>query len=70
MITGVLAGLSRKNAEEAIKAAGGKVASSVSKNTDFVVAGDSPGSTKTDKARSLGVETIDTAELKRRLGDD
>ena len=69
VITGVLAGLSRKNAEEAIKAAGGKVASSVSKSTDFVVVGDSPGA-KADKARSLEVETIDTAELKRRLGND
>ncbi len=68
VITGVLAGLSRKDAEDAIKAAGGKTSSSVSKMTDFVVVGDSPGS-KADKARALGVEIVDLAEFKRRLGE-
>jgi len=67
VVTGVLAGLSRKDAEAAIKAAGGRPASSVSSKTDFVVVGDSPGS-KADKARELGVEIIDGAEFKRRLG--
>ncbi|MFA6135314.1 MAG: exonuclease domain-containing protein [Phycisphaerae bacterium] len=66
-VTGTLAGLSRSEAEEAIKSAGGRVTSSVSRSTDFVVVGDSPGS-KADKARGLGVEIIDEAEFLRRLG--
>ena len=66
VVTGTLKNLSRKDAEAAIKAAGGRVVSSVSKSTDFVVVGDSPGS-KADKARTLGVEIIDEAEFTRRL---
>ncbi|MBT3278932.1 MAG: NAD-dependent DNA ligase LigA [Phycisphaerales bacterium] len=57
----------RKAATDAAKAAGAKVTSSVSKNTDFVVVGDNAGS-KADKAASLGVEQIDEAEFRRRLG--
>ena len=67
VVSGTLKGFSRTEAEEAVKAAGGRAASSVSKNTDFVVVGDSPGS-KADKARALGVEIIDEAEFVRRLG--
>jgi len=66
VVTGTLEKFSRKAAEDAIKAAGGRAASSVSKNTDFVVVGESPGS-KADKAKSLGVEIIDEAEFARRL---
>ncbi|MHC4981672.1 MAG: NAD-dependent DNA ligase LigA [Planctomycetota bacterium] len=66
VVTGALEKLSRKEAEDAVKTAGGRAASSVSKNTDFVVVGGSPGS-KADKARKLGVETIDEAEFRRRL---
>ncbi|MHC4295452.1 MAG: BRCT domain-containing protein, partial [Planctomycetota bacterium] len=62
-----LSGLSRKEAEDTVKSAGGRTASSVSKNTDFVVVGESPGS-KADRARTLGVETVDEAEFIRRLG--
>ena len=67
VVTGTLEGFTRDGAKEAIKAVGGRAASSVSKKTDFVVAGDSPGS-KADKARSLGVEVIDEDEFVRRLG--
>ena len=69
VVTGSLSGFSRRSAEQAIKDAGGRVASSVSKNTDFVVVGDSPGS-KADNARSLGVEVIDEQEFIRRLGQN
>ena len=52
--------------DELIKAAGGKVTGSVSKKTDYVVAGDSPGS-KLAKAEELEVEVIDEAGLLRLL---
>jgi DNA ligase (NAD+) len=62
VITGTLAGLSRTEAAEAARGLGGKVAGSVSNKTDFVVAGESPGS-KYDKAVSLGVPVLDEAGL-------
>ncbi|HET6702651.1 MAG TPA: NAD-dependent DNA ligase LigA [Gemmatimonadaceae bacterium] len=68
VITGTLPSLSRQQASELVEANGGRVAGSVSKNTDFLVAGDAAGS-KLDKARSLGVEVIDEAELLRRIRD-
>jgi DNA ligase (NAD+) len=58
VVTGSLAGFSRDQAKEAIVVRGGKAASSVSKKTDFVVVGDSPGS-KYDKAVSLKVPVLD-----------
>jgi DNA ligase (NAD+) len=58
VVTGSLTGFSRDEAKEAILARGGKAASSVSKNTDFVVVGDAPGS-KHDKAVSLKVPILD-----------
>lgn len=67
VVTGTLENFSRKEAEDAIEAAGGRAASSVSKNTAFVVVGADAGS-KADKAKALGVETIDEAEFIRRLG--
>jgi DNA ligase (NAD+) len=66
VVTGTLESLTRDQAEEAIMAAGGKAASSVSKNTAFVLAGASAGS-KLAKAESLGVEVISEAEFLRRL---
>ncbi len=62
VITGTLAGYTRDEATEAVTGLGGKVASSVSKKTDFVVAGENPGS-KHDKALSLGVPVLDGAGL-------
>jgi DNA ligase (NAD+) len=67
VVTGVLKTFSRKEAEEAIRQAGGVVGSGVSRNTDLVVVGEDPGS-KAAKAKELGVEMLDEAELVRRLG--
>ncbi len=58
VITGTLSGFSRDEAAEAVRAAGGKVSSSVSKKTSFVVAGENAGS-KHDKAVELGVPVLD-----------
>lgn len=67
VVTGTLEQLSRKEAKEAILAAGGKSPGSVSKKTDLLVAGPGAGS-KLAKAQELGVEVIDEAEFLRRLG--
>jgi DNA ligase (NAD+) len=58
VVTGSLEGFSRDGAKDAIQARGGKAVSSVSKKTDFVVVGESPGS-KFDKAVSLGLPVLD-----------
>ncbi|HEX5928876.1 MAG TPA: NAD-dependent DNA ligase LigA [Solirubrobacterales bacterium] len=58
VLTGTLPELTREEAAALVKAAGGKVTSSVSKKTDYVVAGESPGS-KLAKAESLGTEVLD-----------
>ena len=68
VLTGTLPGLTRDEASEEITGRGGKVASSVSKKTDFVVAGDNAGS-KYDKALSLGVPVLDEAGLQVLLAD-
>jgi DNA ligase (NAD+) len=62
VITGTLPTLSRDEAKDAVEAAGGKVAGSVSKKTDYVVAGEEAGS-KLVKAQALGVPVIDEAAL-------
>jgi DNA ligase (NAD+) len=67
VLTGTLPTLSRSQAAEMIEGAGGRVAGSVSKKTDAVVAGEEAGG-KLEKAKALGVEVIDEAELLRRLG--
>lgn len=62
VFTGGLDNLTRSEAKEKVISAGGKVSSSVSKNTDFVVAGESTGS-KYDKARKLGLRILDEEEF-------
>ena len=66
VVTGSLTGFSRDEAKEAIVARGGKAAGSVSKNTAYLVAGDSPGS-KYDKAVELGVPILDEDGFRRLL---
>jgi DNA ligase (NAD+) len=61
--TGTLEGYTREGAQEAIIAAGGKAASSVSKKTDFVAAGPGAGS-KLAKAEELGIRIIDAAQFR------
>jgi DNA ligase (NAD+) len=67
VLTGGLATMSREEAAALAQEAGARVASSVSKKTDFVVVGENPGS-KYDRAVALGVEVIDEAEFTERLG--
>jgi DNA ligase (NAD+) len=67
VITGTLPTLSRAAATELVEQAGGRVTSSVSKATSFVVAGEEAGG-KLGKARALGIEVIDEAELVARAG--
>ena len=66
VITGTLPGLTRDEAAEAVRAAGGKVSSSVSKKTNFVVAGENAGS-KYDKAVELGVPILDEPAFRTLL---
>jgi DNA ligase (NAD+) len=66
VVTGSLADFSRDGAKEAIVSRGGKASSSVSKKTDYVVVGDSPGS-KADKAEQLGVPVLDEEGFKQLL---
>jgi DNA ligase (NAD+) len=67
VITGTLPTFSRDEAKRLLESAGGKVSGSVSKKTDYVVAGADPGS-KLDKARELGVNVLDEDGMRELLG--
>ena len=67
VLTGTLPGMTRDEARALIEGSGGRVTSTVSKKTDFVVAGAEPGS-KLDRANQLGVQVIDEAGFKKMLG--
>lgn len=66
VFTGQLETLPRDEAQEKVRESGGEVSASVSKNTDYVVIGDSPGS-KYEKAKKLGVKTINEKEFLQML---
>ena len=68
VVTGTLPGLSRQEAKRYIEERGGAVRSSVSSNTDFVVAGENAGS-KLEKAKELGVTVLTEAELRKLAGE-
>jgi DNA ligase (NAD+) len=67
VITGTVPGFGRREAEEAVRAAGGKTSDSVSKKTDFVVVGENPGS-KYEKALELGITIIPGEEFPSWVG--
>ena len=69
VVTGTLPALSRTDAEEAIRAAGGKAAGSVSRKTDYLVAGENAGS-KLQKAQELGVPVLDEAAFRALLAGE
>ena len=69
VVTGTLTGFDRAGAEEAIRAAGGRAAASVSRNTSYVVAGENAGS-KLQKAQELGVPVLDEDGLRRLLAGE
>jgi DNA ligase (NAD+) len=68
VITGTLPSLSRERATELIEAAGAKVTGSVSRNTDYLVAGADPGASKLTRAQELGTELLDEPRLRELLG--
>ncbi|MEO6206758.1 MAG: NAD-dependent DNA ligase LigA, partial [Candidatus Limnocylindrales bacterium] len=69
VVTGTLAGFTRDEADDAIRAAGGRSVGSVSRKTDYVVAGESAG-TKLAKAQDLGVPILDEAGFRRLLAGE
>jgi DNA ligase (NAD+) len=69
VVTGSLEGFDRQGAEDAIRAAGGKTAGSVSRKTDYLVAGENAGS-KLAKAQELGVPVLDEEGFRRLLAGE
>jgi len=68
VITGKLELMSRAEAQNQVKELGGKVTSSVSKKTDYVVKGTDPGS-KLDKAQQIGIHIIDEEQFRALIGE-
>jgi NAD-dependent DNA ligase len=68
VVTGGLEHFTRRGIKEKIQALGGRVTSSVSSKTDFVLAGEDPGS-KLDKARELGVRILDESQFLELIGE-
>lgn len=68
VLTGMLEGMSRQEAEKKIEEAGGKVSSSISSKTSYLLAGQKPGS-KLEKAKALGIKIIGKEELENLLGE-
>jgi DNA ligase (NAD+) len=66
VLTGTLEHMTRRQAKEMITAAGGKVSGSVTKNTNYVIAGESAGS-KLAKARELGIDIIDEVAFREMV---
>lgn len=66
VLTGNLSGFTREEAGDKIISLGGKVTSSISNKTDYVVAGDKPGS-KLDKAKALGIKILNEHEFNELL---
>ena len=69
VVTGTIEGFGRQDAEEAIRAAGGKPGGSVSKKTDYLVAGEDAGS-KLSKAQELGIPILDEAGFRKLLAGE
>ncbi|HKD19399.1 MAG TPA: NAD-dependent DNA ligase LigA [Thermoanaerobaculia bacterium] len=69
VLTGILSGISREDASARLTAAGARISGSVSKKTDYLVVGESPGS-KLDKARDLGVRVVTWEEMLAILGKE
>ena len=67
VLTGSLSSMTRDEAKEAIRNLGGNIAESVSKQTDFVVVGEEPGS-KLKKAKALGIKIVSEKELSAMFG--
>ena len=69
VLTGTLENMTRSEAKKVLEEAGGKVGSSVSRNTDYLIAGSSPGS-KLKHAKDLGIEIIDETTLRQLMIED